>query len=261
MNNIKIPCIVLVYYDKKIIEKSIQFLLKANRFIDIIVLENKSVNTEKIKPYLMELVKKKQIYMYVEFDENISNNAVEEFFDSRIINIHKCDKIIVTDGDLQGNSNDWFYEERDILKRRKEVFACGINLKTNNLPIQHFREAKNWIPKSRRILNDCEECATGNQLLMMRSKEFKGFLRYMKRNKLKFKDSEMLKYCYDVLGRIWVKTKKNKVKHLTWDLYSNLSNSYTRYKLSKSHKQHWYHNKYCDFTVYCFNGSKKITYK
>lgn len=258
----KIPCIVLVYYNVKIIKESLDFLLKSSNELEFIVLENKSINSEeKIKPYLMELLHTNQISMYVEFMDNISNNALEEFFQMNIIDLNKYKNIVITDGDIKGNSLGWLDEERNILNRHSEILVCGVDFISDNLPLRQFEDAVNWIAKPRNIYHDYIECPTGAHLLFMRTTDLIKFLRYMKHKKLKFKDSVILDYCYKVLGKKWAKTKANKFIHLTWSIYSDLNNPYTKYKLSKSHKELWYHNKYCDFAVHTLSVNKLYKYK
>lgn len=258
----KIPCIVLVYYNVEIIKESLEFLLKSSDELEFIVIENKSINTEeKIKPFLMNLLNTKQISMYVEFMNNISNNALEEFFQMNIIDLSKYKNIIITDGDIKGNPQGWLDEEKNILNRHNEVFVCGADFITDNLPLQQFEDAVNWVPKPINIYHDYIECPTGAHLLFMKTSDLRKFFKYMKRKKLKFKDSVILDYCYKSLGKKWAKTKINKFVHLTWSVYKDLNNPYTKYKLSKSHDEFWHHNKYCDFIVHTLNADKLYKYK
>lgn len=262
LNMEKIPCIVLVYYNVKIIKESLDFLLKSSDELEFIVIENKSINSEeKIKPYLMELLHTNKISMYVEFMDNISNNALEEFFQMNIIDLNNYKNIVITDGDIKGNSQAWLEEEKSILNRHSEILVCGVDFTTDNLPLRQFEDAVNWIAKPRNIYHDYIECATGAHLLLMRTKDLIKFLKYMKNKNLKFKDSVILDYCYKVLGKKWAKTKVNKSIHLTWSIYSDLNNPYTKYKLSKSHDEFWYHNKYCDFAVHTLSANKLYKYK
>lgn len=258
----KIPCVVLVYYNVDIIKESLDFLLKLGDQLEFFVIENRSVNTEKeIKPYLMNLLNTQQISMYVEFMANISNNAVEEFFQSNLIDLYKYKNIVITDGDIKGNSLGWLDEERNILNRHSEILVCGVDLISDNLPLRQFKDAVNWIPKPINICHDYIECPTGAHLLLMKTEDLRKFLKYMNDKKLKFRDSVMLDYCYNVLGKRWAKTKVNKFIHLTWNIYSRLNNPYTKYKLSKSHDEFWSHDKYCDFVVHTLNSDKYIKYK
>lgn len=261
MEKQKIPCVMLAYYNLNLIKTTVDFLLKCSDDLEIIVLENKSKNTEnEIKPYLLNLVKNKKISMYAEFEENISNNAWEEFFDMNIIDLAKNEKIMVTDGDLSVDSNDWLDEEINIIDKHPEVFVCCIDLKSDNLPVKQIPEAINWISQPNiSVTNDYVECPTGVQLLLMRTNDFMSYYKFMKNNKLTFKDSFILEYCY-ALGRKWVKTKRNKAEHLTWNIYADLNNPYTKYKLTTPHAQIWYHSRYCNFTLHTLNGKKTYKY-
>lgn len=258
----KIPCIVLVYYSTEVIKKSLDFITKASDKLDIIVLENRSENTEKlIKPYLSKLLECKKISMYVEFLDNITNNALEEFFDTNIIDLNAYENIIITDGDVLGDSNEWISEEENILKNNPEVLVCGVDLKTDNLPLETFEEAPKWVPKIINSYDDYSECPTGMQLLMVRTKIMPGFFDYMERKEEKFKDSAMFDYFYDELNKKWGKTKINRVQHLTWTIYGDLDDPYTKYKLSRSHTEHWHHDRYCDFIVHTKNEEKRYEYQ
>lgn len=257
MNNQKIPCIILAYYNYYIIKSTLDFLLKSSDRLDFVVLENKSENTEdQIKPYLLKLLKDKKISVYAEFEENISNNAFEECLDMNILDLTNKEKVIFTDGDLVVDSTDWLDEEINVMDKHPEVSVCGIDLKMDNLPVKQFPEAVDWIPQSTSVTDDYLECPTGIQLLLFRTNELMSYYKYMKNNKLKFKDSDILDYCYDVLGKKWVKTKKNKAEHLTWNVYADLNDPYTKYKIAVPHAEIWYHNRYCDCTIHTIKGDR-----
>lgn len=251
----KIPCVVIIYYDYDTIKKCINFLLKDNDKLDIIVLENHSINTEnQIKPYILDLLNKGAICKYALFEENISNNAIEKFFRSGILDLSKNSFLILTDGDVVVDNGDWLSEELHILNNNPDVFVCAVTLKTDNLPIKSFPQSIKWYRPAGKTYGDYEEVPTGAQLLFIRSEGFDGFLQYIKQNNIKIRDMTIRDYCYRVLGKKWVRTKNNKAIHLTWDLYQDLDNPYTKLKLSKTLSEHWNHNLYCPFYLFTKEG-------
>ena len=252
--NIKIPCIVLIYFDIEVIQKSIHFLLKSNEKLELIVIENKSEFTDpKIKPFILDLIQQKKISKYILFEENISNNAIEVFLTKNIEYIKKHKYIILTDGDFIVESSDWLTEELSIVEKNSNVFACGISLMMDNLPLKTFPNAKNWVPPIKKEYNDFYEGLTGAHLLLFRTKDLINFLTYMRKKKLKFVDSSLHKYCYKIKKKKWARTKRNYARHLTWDSYNDSEHPYTKLKVSKPIREWWNHDLYCSFKVYTKN--------
>ena len=258
-----IPCIFLIYYDFEVIEKSINCLLKYSDKLDLTIVENKSEFTEiSIKPFLLDLVNQMKISQYILFEGNISNNAIEVVCDSGLMKLGSHEYVLLTDGDLEVITGYWLEEEINILNNNADIFACGISLNKENLPIKTFSDAINWIPLDIKENQDYYEALTGMHLLLLRSSDFIDYLDYRKRNNLKFRDSTMHRFCYEIKNMKWARTKINQARHLTWDSYNDLGHPYTKIKISKKFEETWNHELYSPFKVYmkgtfqCLNHKK-----
>jgi hypothetical protein len=245
----KILCYVLIFDQVDIIKKSLNFLTKYSDRLDLVIIENPSDNTPEIKKYIKGLGEKRLIKRYYLFEENITSNAVVRVLDEEIGYIAKSLYTIITDGDLTSDDKDWLDEEINILKRNKEVFACGITLDKSNLPIKAFPEAKGWIPPDVSEQPNYYEAATGGHLMMLRGKDFAKYINWKNENKILHIDDEMRKYCYDTLHKKWARTKKSKAYHLTWDLYADKNHPYTKFRSKKTFKETWNHSQKASYDL------------
>lgn len=244
----KIPCYILIYKELEIIKKSLNFFTQLSNFIDIIVIENPSNNSLEIKSYVQELGNAKKISRYYIFEKNITNNAFDIVIQNEIKNIKSSRFIIVSDGDLTVNDGTAWLEETLSIMDKPDVFCCGCSLLTDNLPVETFPEAMTWIPRLISI-GDFSEGRTGCHLLTMRGKDMAKFIEWKTANNGHFTDNEIYRFCYQILHKKWARTSKNMAYHLTWDLYSDLNNEYTKLKTNKSFKDTWYHNESANFTL------------
>jgi hypothetical protein len=239
---------VLVYDQVEIIRKSLEFLSLYADALEIVVIENPSENSYQIKELVDLLGRQKLIARHYLFDENITGNAYGIVLDAELKRIRKCQYVVLTDGDLTSNHSDWLHEEVGIMKKHKEVFACGISLEMTNLPLATYPEAIDWIPPDIAIEKDFYEAYTGGHLLIFRSKELISFMVWRTLNKLSFVDGEMHRYCYEILGKKWARTKISRAYHHTWDLYADKKHPYTQRRANKSFSETWYHTKVSKYT-------------
>jgi hypothetical protein len=237
----KITCYVLIFDQVDIIKRSLDFLVQYANKLDLIIIENPSPNTPKIKSIVDTYGKSGLIKRYYLFEKNITGNAYDIVFNVEKEIIKNSPYILITDGDLYSKDEDWLKEELNILKQHPEVFACGVSLDMSNLPIKQFPDAANWIPPDKGTFPDFFEATTGGHLLMFRGGQFYEYMKWQANNKLNFVDSIMHRYCYEVLNKKWARTKKAKAYHLTWDLYRDKRHPYTVLKISKTHEETWYH--------------------
>lgn len=227
----KIPCYVIVYDEISVIKPSLQFITKFAKKLEIIIIENKSDNTPKIKKMINRLGKKGLVDRYYLFDKNIAGRAFEEVFMLEKKLINRSPLVLVTDGDLSCTDVNWLDEQKFILKKHREVFACAVDLDTSNLPIDIYPSAESWVPKPTHIFNDFSEGFTGIHLLLMRGRQLIKFLDWKKLNKKeRFHDSYLHQYCQDVMRMKWARTNKAKAYHYTWDLYRDKKHPYTQFK-------------------------------
>ena len=259
----KIPCVVLVYYNFDIIKETIDFLAADDRLI-LYVVENKSDATNLlINPYLLKKQAEGLIKKYILFDKNISNNALELFFDAGLIE-EKSEFIIITDGDIvvpptPGIPN-WLDEELAIINKFEDIECCGINLSPKNLPKDnpYFNQnsnsiynCENWEPDKFGIIhNDYVEADTGVHLLLFKRNLFDEFISARKLNGWRFLDENLRNFVKLNKNFRWVVTKKNYGLHLTWDVYNDPNHSYTELKMTADFYKFWKHFDYCFFSIY-----------
>jgi hypothetical protein len=215
--------ILFCYNNIEHIIKSFESLYIDN--CDFFIVENKSENSFLIEEYFSD----KDIKKYIQFEENITNNALNIFFkDFDIFNIYEY--ITITDCDIYVENIKLF------LKEAKEILniidgICAIDLSLENLP--NVYGADTWIPKPLNITDKYIECYTGIHLITMKINIFNliknenildGHLHGFIRNK----------------NLKWVKTLKIKGYHLTWDYY-NENNDYYKFKINTPNL--WFGNK------------------
>ena len=144
----KIPCLILVYYDFNVIRTAINALLPYTDRLDLLIIENKSEFTEShIRPYIAELLNNGTVSKYFLFNKNITNNVFECVLDAKNIDLDSSNYIILTDGDLLIESEDWLSEQLSIMENNPDVLVCAITLSTCNLPIEVYPPAAEWAPR------------------------------------------------------------------------------------------------------------------
>jgi hypothetical protein len=244
---VKIPCMVIIFFDFEVIKKSLDFITKYSHLLDITVVENKSDYTEsQIKPYVMNLLNHNKISQYILFDENISGNACKTVIEENLINL-KSDYIIIADGDMIIDNENWIYEHLAIVNQ-PNVFCVGTQMDMSNLP--NVEGADKWVPAP--ISNDNPiyiHGLTGGWFLTFKTKDFLKAFKYIKQNNLKFVDSSFHKYCFEQ-GKVWARTRVSKAYHLTWDSYSDPNHPYTKWKNSLTLQEIWHHDRYCSYKAY-----------
>lgn len=245
----KIPCYVLLFEQTEIIKRTLTFLSAYTSTIDIILVENPSVNSPEIKKFVDSLGDRGLIKRHYLLGQNITGNALGVIIDKEKEFIRKAKYVIVTDGDIESKDKVWLDEEKQILKKHRDVFTCGISLEMSNLPLETFPESKDWLPPDINEHADFFEAFTGAHLLLFRSNELLHFMDWKKDNDLSFVDGNLHKFCTDVLHKKWARTKLTSALHLTWDLYHDRNHPYTQFKLGKSFQQTWYHSKTADYIV------------
>jgi hypothetical protein len=244
----KTLCYVLVFDQVDIVEKCLKSLIRHANDMDIVVIENPSDGTPKIKDFVNDLGKKKLVKRYYLFDKNITNNAFKLVLAREQALIKKTRYVITTDGDLTCE-DDWLKETTCILRKHPEVFACGVSLDMSNLPVKTFPDATGWVPDDISEQPDYYEAVTGSHLLTLRGSDFYTFLRWKDKNNIHLVDSTMHDYCYRVLQKKWTRTKHSKAYHLTWDLYQDLDHPYTKLKTEKSFAAIWHHQDSSEYSL------------
>jgi len=245
----KIPCYVLVFEQIDIIKNTLKFLTQYSDQLDIIIVENPSNNTPVIRKYINRLGKNKKIKRYYLMDKNITGKALRTVIEHEKKYILKHRYVILTDGDITVSDTGWLKEQKRIMSHHRNVFACGVSMDKINLPLSTFPDAKNWLPNDMSEQKNYYEAFTGTHLLMLRPKNLFQCLDWLTKEGLASVDGTFHRYCYDVVGMKWARTKRALAYHLTWDLYSDYNHPYTQFKLSKSLNDTWYHSDESEFST------------
>jgi glycosyltransferase involved in cell wall biosynthesis len=244
----RIPCYVLVFDQVEIIDKTLASLARYTDQLEVIIVENPSNHTPEIKKIVADYGAHGLVKRYYLFDDNITNNAMGTVLELELKRIKKSRYIVTTDGDLTCE-DPWLEEEVAILEKHPEVFTCGVSLDMSNLPLKAYPDARQWIPPDKNVFDDFYEVFTGTHLQLTRGKQFYDFFRWKDKNNVHLVDGAMHTYCEQVLHSKWARTKKATAYHLTWDLYNDPDNAYTKLKNSKSFDETWHHKRTSDYTL------------
>lgn len=244
----RVLCLALVFFDLEVVRRSLAFLGRLGAQVDLVVLENRSPHSDSsIRPYLNRLLADGGCSKVVEFDDNASNNAVEFVLSEPGVfglSLQAYDWILVTDGDIEMAGIDWLSAECDLLERRRDLFACCVQLDLVNLPVVTFPDAAGWIPPIIQAHPDFIETKTGIHLALFRAKELVEAVAWLQRRGLRFVDSALHHYCYQVLGRKWGVLPNHAARHLTWDSYSDPAHPYTVWKRTQTLASVWNHARF-----------------
>ncbi len=247
----------LAYFDFDVIKRSLESFYELSEFIEIIVIENGSVNSAEIRIFLKKEINRGKIHSCYFFHKNISNNSIEIVISKELEKISRDEYFIISDGDLVLEDKDSYIEIKNILDNHYNLFACGISLDKRNLPLDNFPESVSWIPEDISEEVDYYEARTGAHLLMLRTSDFLKYWKFREYKNESFTDSSMANYCYNSQNKKWGRTKNSKALHLTWDSYNDLNHPYTIEKLKKSFSQTWNHKDYFSLVEYIPITGKK----
>lgn len=239
----------MVFDQVDIIKKTLDFLVKYADRLDIVVIENPSDKTPDISKIIDSYGEQGLISRYYLFESNITSTAFDTAINAELQKVRKAPFVLVTDGDLVVRNKDWLDEEVAILKHNPGVFACGISLDKSNLPLAVFPAAKDWVPPDKQSYPTFFEALTGCHLLLFRGGEFWNFMKWKNEKNLNFVDGTIHHYCYEILGKKWARTKHAEAYHLTWDLYRDKKDPYTKLKTKKSFQDTWYHDRKSEYTL------------
>lgn len=248
----RIPCIILCYYDFRAVKESLTFFSKYKDRLELIVVENPSTHSDKIKPFINNLMFNKEIDYYIEMDENIGLNAVQILLDENIADWRSSKYIINAEGDIVNTdktTDSWIDEELLIMDNHPEVGACGLAIDNEFLKTIDPRGAY-WYPPSNDDRGDYyAELTGGGHAVMWRTEEMQAFLNFLTTNNLKFVDNHMHPFCRDNLRKVWARTKRNQMHHLSWEYQLTPNHEYHNLKVGKEWTELFHHNRYCGYTL------------
>jgi hypothetical protein len=212
--------IFLAYEHLDIISKSFESIKNADA--DIFIIENQSVNSKAIADYFED----KNHIGYIQFHENVANSSVSIFIADYWNLIEQYEYVTFTDGDL------YVY---DVKKMFDEIFDAFKNPSVI-ISSADLWQGNNYLNTERlgleRFINECKcnkalfgstQGHTGNFFITIKHED----INLLRMNKL-YLDS-FLAESVNALNRSWFKVNRNKVYHLTWDLYYE-GNPYFEFK-------------------------------
>lgn len=198
---------------------------------DYFIVENHSHNSSDIEKYFLD----KKIEGYIQFEKNITNNAVNIFLRDFKYKLREYKYITFSDCDLLVNDKEMLFDELFSNLEHKDVLISCADLEMENLP--KVKGSENWIPSST-TGKDYIEGYTGIHYLTIKNENLNFF------DNTHFLDVNLHLKCKKWKKK-WVKTLNNKVYHLTWDIYIT-GNEYFEFKL-KNHSNLWNHKAVCDY--------------
>jgi len=204
-------------------------------YIDYVFLENYSKNSDLISDYF----KDKRIIAHLRSEENITHGTVDYFLENYKGLIEEYEYLILTDADLLVEDIDSYIDEAKSILDMEKVMVCGISLCLDNLPLEHHPEAIDWIHEGV-IYDEYILSSTGTHMLLIKKENLN--ILFKLKNII---DSFFWVEVNEKRG-LWVRTLKNKAKHLTWDYYYP-GNEYYEYKKNNEWVQK-IHNKKCKIT-------------
>jgi hypothetical protein len=200
-------CIVLCFHNYEHIVTCFENIYSPD--IDYFVIENKSKYSDKISEYFLS----KKLIGYLQFDENIADSAMKIGIQILRSLLKEYKYITLTDCDLEiADIGSTFREIKHILDL-PHIGVCAIDLKMDNFPHDQAKPS-DWIPAAICETEDYIEVATGGYLMTLKSENMD--IITLPQFAV---DGDFYRACTVQLGLKWVKTKINKAKHLTWDLY------------------------------------------
>jgi len=247
----------LAYFDFDVIKRSLESFYELSEFLEIIVIENGSVNSNEIRTFLKNEINRGKIHSCYFFQRNLSNNSIEIVISKELKKLSTEEYFIISDGDLILEDKNSYVEIKNIMDNHHELFACGISLDKRNLPLDNFPESVFWIPEDIHEEEDFYEAKTGAHLLMVRTTDFLKYWKFREDKNESLTDSSMANYCYNSQNKKWARSKKSKALHLTWDSYNDLNHPYTIEKLKKSFSKTWNHKDYFSLVEYISITGKK----
>ncbi len=207
--------------------------------LDFFIVENFSENSDKIESYF----KKQNLIGHIRFEKNITNNSVDIIKKDYENLFETYEYITFSDCDLLVTNSKLLLDEIYLILDYEDVGVCASSLCLDNLP--NVPGSNGWIPAPISIHEDYINTNTGVHFITIKQKNYKII------KNIKFLDSLM---CSEMRSKDlkWVATKKNNVKHLTWDLYQ-VDNEYHNFKLNRAHNL-WTHNEVSEYIVLTYKN-------
>jgi hypothetical protein len=212
--------VFVAYQHLDIISKSFESIKDLDA--DIFIVENQSENSRAIADYFED----KNLVGYIQFHENIANSCVSIFIANYWSLIEQYEYVTFTDGDLYVHDAKGMFDEIFGAFKNPEVIVSSADLWQGNnytnsvrLGLDSFTNESNC----NKALFGSIQGHTGNFFITIKQQD----INLVRLNKI-YLDS-FLAESVNALNRTWFKVNRNKVYHLTWDLYYD-GNPYFEFK-------------------------------
>lgn len=230
--------VFLAYQHLDIVSKSFESIKDADA--DIFIVENQSENSDLILDYF----KDKKYIGYIQFHENVANSAMNIFIADYWELIQQYEYVTFTDGDLYVQDVKAMFDEIFDAFKNPEVAISSADLWQGNnylnlerLGLEMFIKESEYNESSFGSIQG----HTGNFFITVKHQD----IALLKQCKL-YLDS-FLAETVNSMNKKWFKTNKNKVYHLTWDLYFN-GNPYYEFKKQVFDKI-WFKEHFSEYNV------------
>ena len=212
--------VFLAYKHLDIVSKSFESIKDVDA--DIFIVENQSENSTLIADYFED----KNHIGYIQFHENVANSSMSIFIADYWILIEQYEYVTFTDGDLfVYDSKAMFDEIFDAFKDPQVIVSSADLWQGNNYQNAVRLNTDDFLQEmsSNQSGFGSVQGHTGNFFITVKHQDINIF----RLNKL-YLDS-FLAETVNGLNRSWYKVNRNKVYHLTWDLYVE-GNPYFEFK-------------------------------
>lgn len=212
--------VFLAYQHLDIVSKSFESIKDADA--DIFIVENQSESSKLI----LDFFRDKNHIGYIQFHENVANSAMNIFIADYWGLIQQYEYVTFTDGDLYVQDVKAMFDEIFDAFKNPEVAISSADLWQGNNYLNLERLGLEiFIKENERneSLFGSIEGHTGNFFITVKHQD----IALLKQCKL-YLDS-FLAETVNSMNKKWFKVNKNKVYHLTWDLYFN-GNPYYEFK-------------------------------
>ncbi len=201
--------------------------------IDYFIVENISPNSAEIEKYF----KCKRLAGYIQFEQNIGDNAVKIFLRDYQHFLRGYSYITFSDGDLLVDNVRFMFAEMGGILENPAIGVVTVDLKMDNFP-HHLAKPTDWIPLPVAVGPNYIESQTGAHLMTLKQRNLGVML-----NAPKALDNFFRAQCANMRLK-WVKTKISKAYHLTWDYYQK---GHPYYEFRKNNPNIFNHNKMSNF--------------
>jgi hypothetical protein len=242
---------VLIYENVEIIRRCLDALVSQGDRLAIHVVENySSATADYIQPAMLHLLGENKIEQYIQFSENVTNNAIDIVLAAGVVDVSESEYMIITDGDCLPQG-EWLDAQLGILSRHPDVFCCTLQNDAS-----HWEEgARKKLPAPSHQNDEFAEIESGMWLCMFRSREILRVVEVFRENGFRFRDGLLNQYAKYFLNKRWVAAKSASLVELTRSGFSNPNYLEKRYKLLETrhgndHYRFWGHDVVCPYTVY-----------